>query len=75
MNIKTAELFGYLGLLILTGVLIYLLLKLGGVIHSSPLEELLLATVVGQLFYSGYTHRAIKEFEKRLGRIEKRLKI
>jgi hypothetical protein len=33
MGLKTAELFSYLGLIILVGVL-YLLLKIGGIIHS-----------------------------------------
>lgn len=75
MKLKTAEIFGYLGIGILILVFVYLVFKIAGIVHSPAIEEVLLATVVGQLFYSGYTHRAIKDIDKRIERIEKRLKI
>lgn len=51
----------------MVAVAIYLILKIIGVIHSAAREEVLLAVVVGQVFYNGYTFRAIQEIESRRG--------
>lgn len=75
MNTKTYEALGYIGLMIMFAVLAYLILKLLGVFHFPGYEEVLTATLVGQLFYAGYTHKALKEIERRLQRMEKKLKI
>lgn len=75
MNTKTYETLGNIGLLIMFSVLAYLILKLIGIFHSPGFEEVLTAALVGQLFYAGYTHKALKEIERRLQRMEKKLKI
>lgn len=72
------KIFGQLGIFILVLVLIYLILKIVGVVHSVSFEEVLLGVVLGQLFYIGYTYRAIEEIrdlKKRVKKIEKKLKI
>jgi hypothetical protein len=77
-GLKIAKIFGQLGILILVLVLIYLVLKIFGVVHSVSLEKVLVGVVLGQLFYVGYTYRAIeevKDLKKRVEKIEKKLKI
>jgi len=77
-ELKIAKIFGQLGIFILILVLIYLILKILGIVHSISLEEVLVGIVIGQLFYSGYTYRAveeIKDLKERVGKIEKKLKL
>lgn len=72
------KIFAQLGIFILVLVLIYLILKIVGVVHSVSLEEVLVGIVLGQLFYIGYTYRAIeevKDLKKRVKKIERKLKI
>ena len=77
-ELKIAKIFGQLGIFILILVLIYLILKILGIVHSISLEEVLVGVVIGQLFYSGYTYRAveeIKDLKERVRKIEKKLKL
>lgn len=77
-ELKTAKIFGQLGLFILILVLLYLILKIIGIVHSITIEEILVGVVLGQLFYSGYTYRAIEEIrdlKKRVKKIERKLKV
>ena len=55
-----------MGFGILFAVPIYLILKITGVIHSAGYEEVLIAVIVGQVFYNGYTYRAIQDIDSRL---------
>lgn len=73
MSIKTVEKLGYLGIIMMVGVVIYLTLKILGIFHSPALEDVLLTTTIAQLFYVRYNHRALKEIERRVGFIETRL--
>ncbi|MBU4332779.1 hypothetical protein KKD19_02305 [Patescibacteria group bacterium] len=72
MKFDFYKILGIVGLLIMAGVAIYLILKIIGVIHSASVEEVFLALVVGQVFYSGYTFRAIQGIEKSTKRTEER---
>lgn len=57
---KSNHFLAFLGTFILLLVLIYLILKIIGVFHSPGYEEVLSAVIIGQVFYNGYTYRAVQ---------------
>lgn len=68
---KINEILGKVGFWTLVAIAIYLLLKKLGLFSSPNFEDLLTGVLVAQVFYNGYTHRALKEIDKRLEKIEK----
>lgn len=74
MKMDSYKILGIFGFLILVAISLYLILRIIGVFHSVTIEEVLLAIVVGQVFYNGYTYKAIQEIEKSIKRLEERLK-
>jgi hypothetical protein len=73
VNIGVSKVMGWIGLGILLFIAIYLVLVIAGVVHSLNIELLLLGVVMGQIFYNGYTYRAIQEMDKKIEQITRRL--
>lgn len=74
-TMKIDELLGKIGFWTLVVIAIYLLLKRIGLFRSPGFEDVLTGVVVAQVFYNGYTHRALKEIDRKLEKIEKKLGI
>lgn len=72
---KIDEILGKIGFWALVVIAIYLLLRKLGLFHSLGFEDVLTGVVVAQVFYNGYTHRALKEIDRKLEKIEKKLGI
>lgn len=70
--IPKSKILGFIGFVILIAVLIYLILKITRVIQSAGFEEILLAVVLGQIFYNGYVYRAVHDIEEKLKKIDQR---
>ena len=75
MNQKTLiiNFFGYLGFLILLGILIYLILRVFGVISSLEILHLLLGVVIGQVFYNGYNYAMLRIIKEDLEKVKKEI--
>jgi c-di-AMP phosphodiesterase-like protein len=73
VNISLSKVMGWIGLGIMLAIAIYLILLIIGVFHSLDVELLLLGVVMGQIFYNGYTYRAIQEMDKKIGYINRKL--
>lgn len=73
--IKIEELLGKIGFWTLVIIAIYLLLKRIGLFQSPRFEDILTGVVVAQVFYNGYAHRALKEIDRKLEKIERKLGI
>lgn len=71
--INKSKILGFIGYGILLVVLVYLVLKITGIVHSAGSEEILLAVVLGQIFYNGYVYRAVHDIEEKLKRIEQKI--
>lgn len=64
---KWDKILGYIGLCIIILVIIYLLLKIIGLIKTISIEEILLSFAGGQALLDVYLLRAIGRIEGRLG--------
>jgi c-di-AMP phosphodiesterase-like protein len=73
VNIGVSKVMGWIGLEILLFIAICLVLVIAGVVHSLNIELLLLGVVMGQIFYNGYTYRAIQKMDKKIEQITRRL--
>ncbi|GEM_PF-6498532 len=73
VNISVAKVVGWIGLGILGIIAVYLVLMIVGIVHSAIIELLLLGVVIGQIFYNGYTYRAIQEMDRKIEWITKKL--
>ncbi|MEA2032608.1 MAG: hypothetical protein U9N41_03375 [Euryarchaeota archaeon] len=73
VNVSVSKAMGWVGLGILLAIAIYLALVIAGVVHSLTIEMLLLGVVMGQIFYNGYTYRAIQEIDKKIEQINGKL--
>ena len=73
VNISVSKAMGWVGLGILLAIAIYLALVIAGVVHSLTIEMLLLGVVMGQIFYNGYTYRAIREIDKKIEQVNRKL--
>jgi hypothetical protein len=73
VNISVSKVIGWVGLGIMLAIAIYLALIIAGIVHSLNIELLLLGVVMGQIFYNGYTYRAIPEMDKKIEQINRKL--
>lgn len=73
MNVD--KLLGYVGLAIVIFVVIYLILRVAGLVHSISAEEILLGFAGGQALLDIHLIRSISRLEGEMGLIKRKLKI
>lgn len=75
MNMDVNKILGYVGLAIVISVVIYLALKVLGIVHTIGVEEILLGFAGGQALLDINLIRSVGGLKGEMGLIKKKLKV